>query len=67
MKKAILGTLLGAIVYFVWGAASWMLIPWHAATTKAVPQEQLVSDTLKTVIKERDGWKDLYRACMDVL
>jgi len=52
MKKAILGTLLGAIVYFVWGAASWMLIPWHAATTKAVPQEQLVSDTLKTVIKE---------------
>jgi MoxR-like ATPase len=22
---------------------------------------------LKTVVKERDGWKDLYRACMDVL
>jgi MoxR-like ATPase len=22
---------------------------------------------LKTIVKERDGWKDLYRACMDVL
>jgi hypothetical protein len=22
---------------------------------------------LKTVVKERDGWKDLYRACMDVV
>jgi MoxR-like ATPase len=22
---------------------------------------------LKTVVKERDGWKDLYRACMDVM
>ncbi len=22
---------------------------------------------LETVVKERDGWKDLYRSCMDVL
>jgi hypothetical protein len=22
---------------------------------------------LKTVVKERDGWKDLYRACRDVI
>ncbi|MET0401450.1 MAG: ATPase, partial [Cystobacter sp.] len=22
---------------------------------------------LKTVVKEREGWKDLYRACMEVL
>ena len=22
---------------------------------------------LQTVVKERDGWKDLYRSCMDVL
>jgi hypothetical protein len=22
---------------------------------------------LKTVVKDRDGWKDIYRACMDVM
>jgi hypothetical protein len=22
---------------------------------------------LETVVKERDGWKDLYRACRDVM
>ncbi len=30
-------------------------------------QDRLVwLEYLKTVVKERDGWKDLYRACMDV-
>ena len=53
MKKAIIGTLLAAVVLFVWGAVSWMLIPWHDGTMKQVPQEQLVTDTLKTVIKEK--------------
>jgi hypothetical protein len=26
-----------------------------------------MQEYLETVIKERDGWKDLYRACKDVL
>ncbi len=31
-------------------------------------QDRIVmQDNLETVIKERDGWKDLYRACKDVL
>jgi hypothetical protein len=31
-KKLVLGTVLGAIVLFVWSALSWMVLPWHKAT-----------------------------------
>ncbi|MBV9080531.1 MAG: hypothetical protein JO102_05370 [Elusimicrobia bacterium] len=53
MMKAILGVLVGAVVYFVWGALSWTVIPWHNAAMKSIPEERLVSDTLKVVIKEK--------------
>jgi MoxR-like ATPase len=37
------------------------------AIVKDPVQDRLVwLEYLKTVVKERDGWKDLYRACMDV-
>lgn len=52
MKKAVVGTVLGAVVFYVWGALSWMVIPWHDAAIRPLPQEQLVSDTLKTVVKD---------------
>lgn len=52
MKKALVGTLLGALVYFVWGAASWILLPWHTATIKKLPNETLLLDTMRTVVKE---------------
>jgi len=38
------------------------------AVIKDPVQDRVVwLEYLKTVAKERDGWKDLYRACMDVL
>jgi MoxR-like ATPase len=38
------------------------------AVIKDPVQDRVVwLEYLKTVVKERDGWKDLYRACMDVL
>lgn len=52
MKKIGLGILAGAAVLFVWGAVSWMFLPWHNGTIKRLPEEQLITDTLKTVIKE---------------
>ena len=38
------------------------------AVVKDPVQDRVVwLEYLKTVVKERDGWKDLYRACMDVI
>jgi MoxR-like ATPase len=38
------------------------------AVVKDPVQDRVVwLEYLKTVVKDRDGWKDLYRACMDVL
>jgi hypothetical protein len=48
----VIGTLLGGVVFFVWGAVSWMVLPWHSATIKALPNETLLTDTMRTVVKE---------------
>ena len=38
------------------------------AIVKDPVQDKVVwLEYLKTVVKERDGWKDLYRACMEVV
>lgn len=38
------------------------------AIVKDPVQDRMVwLEYLKTIVKEREGWKDLYRACMDVL
>jgi len=38
------------------------------AVVKDPVQDRVVwLEYLKTVVKEREGWKDLYRACMEVL
>jgi hypothetical protein len=52
MKKPMFGVLCGAIAYFVWGMLSWTVIPWHNHVVKTLPEEQLISDTLKTVVTE---------------
>ncbi len=52
MKKAVSGIVIGAVAYFIWGALSWTVIPWHNAVVKPLPQELLITDTMKTVIKE---------------
>lgn len=52
MKKPIIGVFIGAVVYFVWGMVSWLVFPWHDAVIKKLPEEQLIMDTLKTVVTE---------------
>lgn len=52
MKKPVLGVVLGALTLFVWGMISWMILPWHNSTMRKLPEEQLISDTLKTVVTE---------------
>lgn len=52
MRKAILGVVLGAAVHFAWGAVSWMVLPWHDTTIKKLPEEQLLTDTMRVVVKE---------------
>lgn len=38
------------------------------AVVKDPVQDRIVwQEYLETVVKERDGWKDLYRACRDLL
>jgi hypothetical protein len=38
------------------------------AIIKDPVQDRIVmQEYLETVVKERDGWKDLYRACKDVM
>lgn len=52
MKKPVIGILIGSAVLFLWGAISWMVLPFHNQTIKKLPEEQLISDTLKTVVEE---------------
>jgi hypothetical protein len=52
MKKAILGVVIGTAAYFIWGGVSWMVLPWHNSTMKSLPEETLITDTMKVVIKQ---------------
>ncbi|MFN0117792.1 MAG: hypothetical protein ACKVQC_05795 [Elusimicrobiota bacterium] len=50
--KFIIGSILGAVVLFFWGTLSWMVLPLHNKALKPLPQERLIRDTIKTVVKE---------------
>ena len=39
MKKSIVGIFVGTAVLFVWGAISWMALPWHNMTMKKIGNE----------------------------
>lgn len=52
MKRMSIGVLLGGVVFFAWGAISWMVLPFHNKTIKPLHEEQLITDTLKVVLKE---------------
>lgn len=51
MKRFVLGGVVGAFAYFLWGAVSWMVLPWHNTTLKSLPEEQLIVDTLRVVVE----------------
>ncbi len=52
MKKMIFGVFAGAGVFFLWMCLSWMLFPWREHKIKVLPEEQLIMDTLRVVVKE---------------
>lgn len=46
IKSLVLGGVLGGALVFIWGAVSWMVLPWHDATLKRFTNEDVVSVTL---------------------
>ena len=46
LRPLLIGGLVGGIVVFIWGAASWMVLPWHEATLKRFSNEDVVAVTL---------------------
>ena len=45
-KQMILGTVLGGIVLFVWGAIAWMFIPWPGQPLRAFKNEDAVTQAI---------------------
>jgi hypothetical protein len=46
-----LGTILGAIIVFIWMMISWMFIPWHCMVMNKFSNEQSVSETILKTLK----------------
>jgi ABC-type antimicrobial peptide transport system permease subunit len=46
MKKLLIGGLIGAVIVFIWGMVSWMVLPWHEKTMKHFQNEQPVFEGL---------------------
>lgn len=47
MSKILKAGLLGAVVLFVWGYVSWMVLPWHKTTMHTFKDSTAVSQTIK--------------------
>ena len=43
IKQLLLGSILGGIVLFAWGAISWMVLPWHEQTLEKFADEPAVA------------------------
>ncbi len=56
MKRVLLAALLGGLVHFVWGAFSWMVLPWHDSTLKDLPGES----TILPVLRQNVGESGIY-------
>lgn len=53
LQKLILGGLVGGIILFVWGAVSWMVLPWHRPTFHKFTQEEVVKVVLAANAPQR--------------
>jgi len=51
-RTLLLGGVLGGVLVFIWGAISWMVLPWHAATMKKFSNEDVVAVTLQAYAPE---------------
>lgn len=46
LRPLLIGGIVGGIVVFIWGAVSWMVLPWHDATLQKFSNEDVVAVTL---------------------
>ncbi|MCB0403342.1 MAG: hypothetical protein KDD51_01055 [Bdellovibrionales bacterium] len=46
-RKLTLGGIAGGVIYFLWSFFSWVLLPWHLATTEKFSDEDLVANALR--------------------
>lgn len=52
MKSCILSAILGAIVLFMWGYVSWMVLPWHSMAMHSFKDEKAVTQTIQNNIDQ---------------
>ena len=52
MRNIILGTVVGAVILFVWGMVSWQVLGWHQAVAKQFVDEVAVGRVLKENARE---------------
>lgn len=53
-KMCLKGGLIGGSIFFVWMCISWMGIGWHQSYMKPIPNEEAISQVLRSMVKE-DG------------
>ena len=46
MKAVIKGTIVGGIIAFIWGAVSWMVLPWHMNTMEHFKSDSSIQTTI---------------------
>lgn len=44
--RCFIGSILAGIVLFIWGAVSWMVLPWHSQTIHDFPNSQAILSSL---------------------
>ncbi len=47
-KKLIAGGIGGGLIYFLWGAFSWMVLPWHNMSLNKFADENMVANAIKS-------------------
>lgn len=50
--RVLLAGLAGGVVFFIWGAISWMVLPWHDEGIKSLPGEAAILPALRQNIGE---------------
>lgn len=48
LNRMIIGGLLGGLILFIWGAVSWMVLPWHMQTLHSFKNEAAIIQAVKT-------------------
>ena len=46
-KRAIVGAVAGGLIAYLWGAVSWMVLPWHTATLRTFTNEITVANVVR--------------------